>query len=118
MWCAAITSVIGAAYTSVSFLKTFHPAIEKNERMVISVFIILSTLVFNLIGNPVKILVTVGALNGLILPIALTVMLIAARKTKLVHSYKHPIWLQIAGWIVVTVMGWMGYLTIAKWISH
>ena len=29
--CAAITSIIGAAYTSVSFLKTFHPAIEKNE---------------------------------------------------------------------------------------
>ncbi|MEO7658674.1 MAG: NRAMP family divalent metal transporter, partial [Pyrinomonadaceae bacterium] len=30
MWSAAITSVIGAAYTSVSFLKTFNKKIEKN----------------------------------------------------------------------------------------
>jgi Mn2+/Fe2+ NRAMP family transporter len=117
MWSAAITSVIGAAYTSVSFLKTFHPAIEQSERSIISAFIILSTLVFNLIGNPVKILVTVGALNGLILPIALTVMLIAARQSKLVNAYKHPVWLQIVGWLVVVTMSWMGYLTIAKWIA-
>jgi Mn2+/Fe2+ NRAMP family transporter len=117
MWSAAITSVIGAAYTSVSFLKTFHHAIEQYEKIIISAFIVLSTLVFNLIGNPVKILVTVGALNGLILPIALTVMLIAARQSKLVHSYKHPIWLEIVGWLVVVTMSWMGYLTIAKWIA-
>ncbi len=118
MWCAAITSVIGAAYTSVSFLKTFHPTIEKNERIIISAFIILSTLIFNLIGNPVKILVTVGALNGLILPIALAVILVASRKTNLVQNYKHPIWLQLAGWIVVISMTWMGYLTIVNWISQ
>lgn len=116
MWCAAITSVVGAAYTSVSFLKTFHSAIEKNEKIIISLFIVFSTLLFNLIGNPVKILVTVGALNGLILPIALGVMLLAAKKSTLVHAYKHPLWLQIAGWMVVVVMSWMGYLTITKWI--
>ena len=29
--CAAITSIIGAAYTSVSFLKTFSKSIEENE---------------------------------------------------------------------------------------
>ena len=29
---AATTSVIGAAYTSVSFLKTLHPFIMKNEK--------------------------------------------------------------------------------------
>ena len=118
MWCAAITSLIGAAYTSVSFLKNFHSAIEQYERIVISAFIILATFVFNRIGNSVKILVTVGALNGLILPIALSVMLIAARQTKLVHGYKHPIWLQIAGWLVVVIMSWMGYLTIAKWMAQ
>ena len=118
MWCAAITSVIGAAYTSVSFLKTFHPLIDQYEKIIISLFIILSTIVFNWIGNPVQILVTVGALNGLILPIALTVMLIAAKQTKLVYNYKHPLWLQIAGWLVVFIMTWMGYLTIAKWIAR
>ncbi len=117
MWCAAITSVVGAAYTSVSFLKTFHSVIEKNEKVIISLFIVFSTIVFNLVGNPVKILVTVGALNGLILPITLAVILLAANKSKLVHTYKHPIWLQIAGWMVVVAMSWMGYLTIAKWIT-
>jgi Mn2+/Fe2+ NRAMP family transporter len=117
MWSAAITSVIGAAYTSVSFLKTFHPSIERNEKMIISIFIVFSTVVFNFMGNPVKILVTVGALNGLILPIALGVMLLAARNKRLIHNYKHPGWLHISGWIVVGVMSWMGYLTIAKWIS-
>lgn len=116
MWCAAITSVIGAAYTSVSFLRTFHPWIEKNYRWLISAFIIFSTLVFAVIGNPIKILVTVGALNGLILPVALAVMLIAAFQKKLVGSYKHPVALQVAGWIVVVVMSWMGYLTIANWL--
>ena len=117
IWCAAITSVIGAAYTSVSFLKTFHPIIEKNEKKIISIFIIASTVIFNFIGNPIKILVTVGALNGLILPIALAVILVAATNKRLVNNYRHPIWLQIAGWIVVVVMSWMGFLTITKWVT-
>lgn len=117
MWSAAITSVIGAAYTSVSFLKTFHPLIERNEKMIISAFIVFSTIVFNLMGNPVQILVTVGALNGLILPVALAVMLLAAKNPRLVKTYRHPVWLQVAGWAVVAAMSWMGYLTIAKWLS-
>ena len=29
MWAAAISSVIGAAYTSVSFIRSFSPKIEK-----------------------------------------------------------------------------------------
>ncbi|MEP7128534.1 MAG: NRAMP family divalent metal transporter, partial [Chitinophagales bacterium] len=32
MWSAAITSVVGASYTSVSFLRSMHPFIEKNQR--------------------------------------------------------------------------------------
>jgi Mn2+/Fe2+ NRAMP family transporter len=118
MWCAAITSVVGAAYTSVSFLRTFHPWIEKNYRWLISGFIIFSTIVFGILGNPVKILVVVGALNGLILPIALAVMLIAALNKKLVGSYQHSLTLQFAGWLVVVAMSWMGYLTITNWLSH
>ena len=83
----------------------------------ISGFIIFSTLVFAIIGNPVKILITVGALNGLILPIALAVMLLAALNKKLVGAYQHPLILQFAGWLVVLVMSWMGYFTIANWIT-
>jgi len=71
-----------------------------------------------LIGNPVKILVTVGALNGLILPIALAIILLAATKKKLIKTYKHPLWLSIAGWMVVIAMSWMSGLTLYKWISN
>jgi Mn2+/Fe2+ NRAMP family transporter len=116
MWSAAITSVVGAAYTSVSFLRTFHPWIEKNYRWLISFFIVFSTGVFLFIGNPVKILVTVGALNGLILPIALALMLVAVKKTSLVGKYKHSTLLLIVGWFVVIVMSYLGFDTIRNWI--
>jgi len=112
MWCAAITSVVGASYTTVSFWKTFHPAIEKNHRFVISAFIILSTIIFIVVGKPVKILILAGAVNGLILPIALAVMLVAVTKQKIFGNYKHPLWMQVAGWVVVFLMSWMGWMTI------
>lgn len=104
MWCAAITSVVGAAYTSVSFLKTFHARIEAREKSVIIAFIVVSTLIFLLVGQPIKVLIWAGTLNGLILPIALALILLASRKTKIVGDYKHPLWLQIAGWLVVLTM--------------
>ena len=80
MWCAAITSVVGASYTSVSFFKTLHPAVNKHYRIIISLFIILSTIIFTLGGNPVSLLIIAGAVNGLILPVALAVILLAASK--------------------------------------
>lgn len=118
MWAAAITSVVGAAYTSVSFIKSYHPWIDQNEKWVISGFIVISTLVYLVIGNPIQILVTVGALNGIILPIALAIMLMAARKKALVNQYQHPLWLSIIGWMVVMAMGWMSSLTIYNWFNQ
>ncbi|MFJ1447990.1 NRAMP family divalent metal transporter [Bacillus halotolerans] len=112
MWSAAITSVIGAAYTSVSFFKTFSPKIEKNSRAIIIGFIVVSTLAFVTIGQPAKILVLVGSLNGLILPIALGTLLIAAYKKNIVGDYKHPLWLTGSGALVVIVMAIMGVYTL------
>lgn len=115
MWAAAITSVIGASYTSISFWKTFHPSIKKNQQWLITGFILLATLLFIMLKQaPSYILVTAGALNGLILPLALTIMLIAVAKKKLFTDYLHPIWLQFAGWIVVVIMSWMGGIVIAE----
>ncbi len=108
LWSAAISSVLGAAYTSVSFLKTFHPLLAKYERACISVFIIISTIVFVWIGKPRQLLIAAGAINGLILPIALSMVLIAATKPRLMKGYKHPLWMQAAGWIVVVAMAWLG----------
>jgi Mn2+/Fe2+ NRAMP family transporter len=112
MWGAAVTSVIGAAYTSVSFFKTFSPKIEKNSRGIIIVFIIVSTICFVTIGKPVNLLVLAGALNGLILPIALGSLLIGAYKKNIVGDYRHPIWLTIPGILVVIVMAVMGGYTL------
>lgn len=112
MWSAAITSVIGAAYTSVSFIRTFHPSIEKHHKGIIVLFIILSTGIFVTIGKPVKMLILAGALNGLILPIALGVMLIAAYNKNIVGSYRHPIWMTAAGVVVVVLMAFMGGYTL------
>lgn len=108
MWSAAITSVIGSAYTSVSFIRTFSPSLERNHRWLIIGFILVSTLVFIAIGRPVKVLVLAGALNGLILPIALATMLAAAYRTKIIGGYRHPLWLTIYGGLVVLVMTYMG----------
>lgn len=106
MWAAAITSVVGAAYTSVSFIRTFHPAIEKYKNWIIIGFIITSSAIFAVVGQPVKILVVVGALNALILPLALSIILIAAHKTSIVGKvYKHPKILTFLGVIVIVVMG-------------
>ncbi len=116
MWCAAITSVVGAAYTSVSFLRSFHPWIEKNYRWIITTFILLSGIIYVVIGNPVKILVTVGALNGLILPVALAVMLLIIGRKK-ITGYTHPVWLTISGWLVVAAMTYMSVLTIKGWLG-
>jgi Mn2+/Fe2+ NRAMP family transporter len=114
MFCAAITSVVGAAYTSVSFLKTFSPKIEHHERAVIIVFIALSTLIFLLVGQPAKVLVVVGVLNGFILPVALALILLAARKKKIVGEFRQPLWLEIGGWLVVLIMTAFSLYTLYK----
>ena len=116
MWAAAVTSVVGAAYTSVSFIRSFSPVLEKYNRLLIISFIIISTSVFVIIGQPVLVLVLVGSLNGLILPIALGVMLIAAHKAKIVGDYKHPLWMTIFGVIIVVAMSWMGIYTLMNGI--
>jgi Mn2+/Fe2+ NRAMP family transporter len=118
MWCASITSVVGASYTSVSFFKTLDPSIEKNQRIIISLFIIASTLIFIAAGNPVTLLIVAGGLNGLILPVALAVILIASKKTKIIGTYSHPLWLQIVGWIVVIAMVYMGVAGVIQTVNE
>jgi Mn2+/Fe2+ NRAMP family transporter len=119
LWAAAITSVIGASYTSVSFWKTFHPSLEKNQRWLITGFIIISALVFITLQQPPGyILVTAGALNGMILPVALAIMLIAVTRRNLFTGYRHPVWMQIIGWLVVGIMGWMGGMLINESLNN
>lgn len=104
IWAAAITSVVGAAYTSVSFFRTFHPVFERFHKAIIIGFITFSTIVFVAVGNPVSILVWVGTLNGFILPVGLAIVLLASRKSWLMGTYRHSVFLQVIGWIVVAAM--------------
>lgn len=108
LWSAAITSVVGAAYTSVSFLRSMSKTVDTYNSYVIMAFILISTLVFVLIGRPVAILVLVGSLNGLILPITLGAMLMAARNRKIVGAYQHPLWLFVFGILAALVSAYAG----------
>ncbi|MGO1044259.1 NRAMP family divalent metal transporter [Clostridioides difficile] len=114
LWSAAITSVIGAAYTSVSFLKTLNPFIAKNEKYFIIAFIAISTLIMAFIGKPATLLILAGALNGLILPITLGIMLIASKRKDIVGDYKHPTWLLIFGLIVVLISAYAGITSLSS----
>lgn len=117
IWAASVTSVIGAAYTSVSFMTNFHPFIEKHKRYFIIGFIVISTLVFATIGKPAQVLVLVGTLNGLVLPIAMVIILIAAYRKNIVGNYRHPIWIAVFGWLIAIVMSILSVMTIAKYLG-
>lgn len=112
MWSAAITSVVGAAYTSVSFLRAAVPAVDRGWRPTIVAFIVTSALVFLAVGRPVRILVLVGALNAMVLPVGLAAVLLASRRPAIVGEYRHPRYLQVAGWLVAAAMFAMGAFTL------
>lgn len=109
---AALTSIVGAAYTSISFLKTLFSNVNKNDRLWTIIFIAVSTLVFIIVGKPAKLLVIVGAVNGFVLPLTLGVMLVASRRKDIVGEYKHSNFLFYAGWIVVALTFVMGIITL------
>jgi Mn2+/Fe2+ NRAMP family transporter len=58
-----------------------------------------------LVGKPTQLLVFAGAVNGLILPIALAIVLLAAASPRLMGAYRHPRWMLLSGWVVVLIMG-------------
>ena len=111
MWSAAITSVIGASYTSTSFLKVMGSWVGRFERWVVCGFIVVSTTVFLVAATtPVKLLIFAGAFNGLILPFGLGILLwIAARRRDLLGGYRYPTWLIVIGlvaWVATIYLGW------------
>jgi len=114
LWCAAITSVVGASYTSISFLRTLFSKVEQYSRYWIIGFICVSSGIFATMGNPVALLIVAGSLNGLILPVSLGVTLLAACNKKIVGpDYHHPKVLAALGWIMVLFTAWMGFKSLA-----
>ena len=111
LWAASITSVIGASYTSVSFLSGL-PLVKRRRNLVVVGFIAFCAVVFLLLGQaPVTLLVLAGALNGLILPVGLAVILwVAARRSgDLLGGYRYPrwlLWLGVVVWGLTVYLGW------------
>jgi Mn2+/Fe2+ NRAMP family transporter len=108
MWAAGATSIVGAAYTSVSFLKTLFPVVKDYEKFFIIGFIVVSTAIMMILGGAAKLLVLAGSLNGLILPLSLGLILFGAFKKEIVGDYKHPLVLTILGFLVVIATAYTG----------
>ena len=118
LFCASLSSVVGAAYTSVSFLKTLHPKISLHEKSVTISFIAVSTIVMTAFGGASKLLVAAGAINGLILPITLSIVLIAGNKKEIAgKDYHHSRFLTVAGVIIIAFTLYAGIRSISNLFS-
>lgn len=111
---AAMTSIMGAAYTSISFMRGFSRRLDTYNNYAVGLFILVSMTIFIIVGRPVKVLIWVGTLNGLILPIALASMLFASRVRRIVGEYRHPMWLAVPGWLVCGLMAAMSVYEIVQ----
>jgi Mn2+/Fe2+ NRAMP family transporter len=100
LWAAAITSVIGASYTSVSFLTSRDRTSDRTRTLLVVGFIAVSTLVFVIAeAAPTTLLVFAGAFNGLLLPIGIAVLMyVATRRGDLLGGYRYPRRLLVVGW--------------------
>lgn len=121
LWAAALTSVIGAAYTSVSFItKSSTP--ERTRNLITVAFIAVCAVIYLFLGQaPQTLLIFAGAFNGLILPFGFAVLLWAAwRRRDLLQGYAYPKWLLIIGvatWLLTLFLGWNSLAGLAKlWV--
>ena len=118
LWGAAITSVVGAAFTSVSFLTKQGASVWLRNGVTVA-FIVVSSVVFLLLGKaPTTVLIVAGAVNGLILPVGFALILwVAWRRRDLLGGYAYPAWLLIIGvltWLLTIYLGWNSLEGLAK----
>ncbi|MEU6138245.1 NRAMP family divalent metal transporter [Nocardioides sp. NPDC047086] len=116
-WAAAITSVIGAAYTSATFISTFSKKLGTGWRLQVATvgFIVVSLVLYLLIGAaPAAILVFVGGFNGLILPIGMSIFMYIGwfRQRDVLHGYRYPVWLLTVGTLATLLSWYMGVVSI------
>ena len=105
LWAAAITSVIGASYTTVSFITSRTRTSDRTRTALVVAFIVLTTAIFVVVGEtPATLLIFAGAFNGLLLPIGIGVMMwVAWARRDLLGGYHYPKWLVTIGtvaWLV------------------
>lgn len=118
LWAASITSVIGAAYTSVSFV-TKSSTKARTRNLITVGFIAFCTVAYLLIGQaPQQLLIFAGAFNGLILPVGFGVLLwVAWRRRDLMQGYVYPKGLLVIGivaWLLTLFLGYSSLTSLAK----
>nr|WP_234988477.1 NRAMP family divalent metal transporter [Agrococcus casei] len=116
-WAAALSSVIGAAYTSATFLSTFSKRLTDGWglRLATVAFIAVSLIVYVIIDTaPAAILVFVGGFNGLILPIGLTIFMYIGwfRSKDVLGGYRYPKWLLVIGTLATLLSFYMGAVSV------
>ncbi len=112
-WAAAITSVVGCSYTSISFVQASTG--NRRQGWWIAGFVALSlavTLILRAAGwNATRLLIAAGTVNGVMLPIILGVILIAAYRRDLMGAYRHPWWAGGFGAIAWLASVWLAFET-------
>lgn len=110
LWAAGLTSVIGASYTSVTFItkQTVSPRIRN---WITVAFIAVCAILYLVLDQaPQTLLIFAGAVNGLILPIGFALVLwVAWRRRDLLQGYRYPVWLAAIGtvtWLLTIYLGW------------
>ncbi|HHT58204.1 NRAMP family divalent metal transporter, partial [Corynebacterium stationis] len=109
LFAAGLSSVIGASYTSITFVTTQRVAPRIRNFLTVG-FVIGCTILFVVLNSaPQKLLIFAGAFNGIILPIAFAlVMWVAFRRRDLLGGVKHPVWLLVAGSLALILEIYIG----------
>lgn len=121
LWAAALTSVIGAAYTSMSFITVFKKGVTERRRNIATIiFIAISLVIYMVMGTaPAALLVFAGGFNGLILPIGMTLFIFVAwRRQDLMNGYKYPAWLLWSGILVCALTWYMGIMSVGAIFNY
>jgi Mn2+/Fe2+ NRAMP family transporter len=92
LWAAAIASVIGAAYTTVSFVTSRTKTSDRTRAVLIVLFIAVATVIYLALGTaPARLLVFAGAYNGVLLPFGVGVLLwVAWQRPNLLRGHRYP----------------------------
>lgn len=118
LWAASLSSIIGASYTSATFLVSHSSDSTKVQNILTIVFILLSSGAYvALTAPPASLLVFAGAFNGLVLPLGFTLILYVAafRKNDLLQGYRYPTWLIVIGIVGLAIawyLAWMSFTSV------
>ena len=121
LWAAAVTSVIGASYTSISFVTRSTTSVRTRNLLTVAFIVVCTALYLALRQAPQTLLVFAGAFNGMILPVGFAALLyVAWRRRDLLHDYRYPRWLLVMGalaWLVSVFIAVRGFVPMVTMIT-